>query len=157
MEKNCNNWTNNKWKGMNTYRLKLKAEQPRTTIHKNMWQPGMEKRQKLRGHDPGTSCVKPTSALLLRPPQALADPEIGWRGDIKQRKGNSRHGSSCRPEPLCSPAPVPATGGTPTHSAPRRARAQAAVPSSQRCAAAEPAAGRLWQPRARRPRPQQRG
>ncbi|KAJ8778749.1 hypothetical protein J1605_013426 [Eschrichtius robustus] len=105
--------------------------------------------------------VKPTSAPLSASlPRPSLTREVGSRVGRDQGRGNRRRGRSG------SPGPAPLAGAGTRRDAPqaerrpivpRGAHAQATVPSLKPSAAAEPAGGRLWQPRAGRPCPQQPG
>ncbi|XP_036719457.1 ubiquitin-conjugating enzyme E2 E3-like isoform X3 [Balaenoptera musculus] len=105
--------------------------------------------------------VKPTSAPLSASlPRPSLTREVGSRVGRDQGRGNRQRGRSG------SPGSAPLAGAGTRRDAPqaerrpivpRGAHAQATIPSLKPSAAAEPAGGRLWQPRAGRPCPQQPG
>ena len=107
----------------------------------------MEYRQKLKGHDPGTSSVKPTSDPLRRPPQALADPEVRRRGDdTTGSPGQARSACPRRYQPHAERLPTVPRGaharggrGRATHLPPRPREAAGAAAAPPQAARA-----RLW-------------
>lgn len=120
---------------MNTYRIKFKAEPLLSGVCDSLgWNTAGGW---VRGHGCGTSWVLGGSLLKQRPPPLSASlprpsltREVGSPGDRDQGRGNRRRGRSGSPEPASLAgartrrhAPRRATGRTPPHSAPRRARA----------------------------------
>ena len=150
---------------MNTYRIKFKAEPLLSGVCDSLgWNTagGVGQRAWPRYLLGARRVpVKPTSAPLSASlPRPSLTREVGSRVGRDQGRGNRRRGRSG------SPRSAPLAGAGTRRDAPqaerrpivpRGAHAQAAVPSLKPSAAAEPAGGRLWQPRAGRPCPQQRG
>lgn len=138
---------------MNTYRIKFKAEPLLSGVCDSLgWNTagGVGQRAWLRyllgaRRVPVKATTAPLSASLPRPSLTR---EVRSRGGRDQWRGNRRRGRTGTPEPASlagakTRRDAPQAEHRPI--VPRGAHAQAAVPSLQPSAAAEPASGRLWQ------------